>query len=368
MQYREFVDGIKISALGYGCMRFQTENDQIIEDKAIAQLRYAIDHGVNYLDTAYVYHHGTSEGLLAKALTDGYREKVYIADKMPVWMVNSPEDFDKIFQTQLERLNTSCIDFYLLHSLGKEEFDNRVKKFDLMEKMRRLKREGKVKYIGFSFHDTNDVFHEIVDAFEGCDFCQIQYNYVNTDYQAGTEGLEYAASKGLKVIIMEPLLGSALANLDDNVKAALPEGSNPVQIALDFLWSRPEISLVLSGMTYQQHLEDNLRYADESYVGKLTEADLAALARAKKIRELNMLVPCTGCAYCLPCPGGLEIPRIFRIYNSTASKSPRSDPKNAYASLETKADACLGCGACEEVCPQHIEIRKMMNDCAKYFE
>lgn len=368
MQYREFVDGIKISALGYGCMRFQTENDSIIEDKAIAQLRYAIDHGVNYLDTAYVYHHGTSETLLAKALTDGYREKVYIADKMPVWMVNSPEDFDKIFETQLERLNTDRIDFYLLHALDREEFEGRVKKFDLMEKMRRLKRDGKVGYIGFSFHDTNAAFHEIVDGFEGCDFCQIQYNYVNTDYQAGTEGLEYAASKGLKVIIMEPLLGSALANLDENVKAALPEGSDPVQLALDFLWSRPEVGLVLSGMTYQEHLEANLRFADESRIGKLPESELAALKRAKAIREANMLVPCTGCAYCMPCPGGLEIPRIFRIYNSTASKTPRSDPRQAYESLSVKADSCLSCGNCEELCPQHIDIRQKLKDCAKHFE
>lgn len=367
MQYREFVDGIKVSALGYGCMRFETQNDAIIEDKAIANLRYAIDNGVNYVDTAFGYHKGKSEVVVGKALKDGYREKVYLADKMPVWMVEKPEDFDRLFQTQLDRLETDHIDFYLLHSLGRDTFHNKVEKFGLMEKMRQLKKSGKVKYIGFSFHDSNEVFHEIVDKFEGCDFCQIQYNYIDTDHQAGTEGLEYAASKGLKVIIMEPLLGSALANLDENVKAALPTDANPVQIALDFLWSRPEVGVVLSGMTYRAHLEDNLRYADESRIGKLTETDLECLARAKAIREGNLLVPCTGCKYCMPCPGGLDIPGTFKIYNKTAP-ALKLDPKPEYEALEVKASDCLGCGACEELCPQHIKIRNMMANCAKAFE
>lgn len=367
MQYRDFADRIKVSALGYGCMRFETENDAIIEPKAIENLRYAIDHGVNYIDTAYVYHKGKSEVVLGKALKDGYRKKVYIADKMPVWMVEKPEDFDRYFQTQLERLNTDHIDFYLLHSLGKDTFEEKVKKFSLMEKMRELKRAGKVRYIGFSFHDSNDVFHEIVDEFAGCDFCQIQYNYIDTNNQAGTEGLEYAHSKGLGVVIMEPLLGSALANLDDNVKSALPDGANPVQIALDFLWSRPEVGVVLSGMTYMEHLIDNLRYADESKIGKLTDHELECLARAKAIREGNLLVPCTGCRYCMPCPGGLDIPKIFKIYNKTAP-ALKLDPKAEYESLKVKADECLGCGACEEVCPQHIHVREMMANCAKAFE
>ncbi|MGN1127985.1 MAG: aldo/keto reductase [Candidatus Flemingiibacterium sp.] len=367
MQYREFVDGIKVSALGYGCMRFQTENDQIIEDKAIAQLRYAIDHGVNYVDTAFGYHKGMSEVVVGKALRDGYREKVYLADKMPVWMVEKPEDFDRLFNIQLERLGTDHIDFYLLHSLGKDTFENRVKKFGLMEKMRELKKSGKVRYIGFSFHDSNAVFHEIVDAYEGCDFCQIQYNYIDTNNQAGTEGLEYAYSKGLKVVIMEPLLGSGLVNLPENVRAALPNGANPVQIALDFLWSRPEVGVVLSGMTLQQHVEDNLRYADESRVGKLTESELDCLVRAKAIRDGNLIVPCTGCEYCMPCPGGLNIPGIFRIYNKTAP-ALKLDPKPEYEALDVRADSCLGCGHCEDICPQHIKIRDMMADCAKAFE
>ena len=221
MQYREFVDGIKVSALGYGCMRFQTENDQIIEDKAIAQLRYAIDHGVNYVDTAFGYHKGMSEVVVGKALRDGYREKVFLADKMPVWMVEKPEDFDRLFNIQLERLGTDHIDFYLLHSLGKDTFENRVKKFGLMEKMRELKKSGKVRYIGFSFHDSNAVFHEIVDAYEGCDFYQIQYNYIDRDIQAGDKGYALAEKLGVPMVIMEPVKGGSLAALPEEVEAPL---------------------------------------------------------------------------------------------------------------------------------------------------
>ncbi len=367
MQYREFIDGIKISALGYGCMRFQTENEQIIEDKAIAQLRHAIDNGVNYIDTAFGYHKGTSEVVVGKALKDGYREKVYLADKMPVWMIEKEEDFERLFATQLERLGTDHIDFYLLHALGKKTLDEKVRKFDLFAKMRELKATGRVSYIGFSFHNSNAVFHEIVDEFEGCDFCQIQYNYIDTNNQAGTEGLEYAASKGLGVVIMEPLLGSGLVNLPENVRAALPEGSNPVQIALDFLWSRPEVGTVLSGMTLEQHVIDNLKYANESRIGKLSAEELASLERAKAIRDGNLIVPCTACEYCMPCPAGLNIPGIFKVYNKTAP-SLKLDPKAEYEALEVKANECVECGSCEAICPQHIKIRDMMKACTEAFK
>ncbi len=366
MKYRNFVDGIQVSALGFGCMRLPTKDDQIIEELAIADIRHAIDSGVNYVDTAFGYHGGKSEVVLGKALKDGYREKVYLADKLPVWAVEKDEDFERLFNTQLERLGTDHIDFYMLHALNGKTFEEKVLKFDLFGKMRALKASGRVSYIGFSFHDSNAVFKKIVDAYEGCDFCQIQYNYIDTNNQAGTDGLEYAASKGLSVIIMEPLLGGSLANPSENMRAALPEGKNPVQLALDFLWSRPEIGVVLSGMSNTQQVKDNLRYADESAIGKLDAATLEALARAKAIRDGNMIVPCTGCEYCLPCPAGINIPEVFRIYNKTAP-SLGLDPKPEYDDLVVKPDACLTCGQCEDACPQHIKIRQMLDGCVKAF-
>lgn len=368
MQYREFVDNIKISALGYGCMRFKTvgEDNHIDEELAIKELRRAIESGVNYIDTAFGYHGGKSEVVVGKALADGWREKVYLADKLPVWMVEKEEDFERLFETQLSRLGTDHIDFYLLHALNGKSFEDKVLKFGLIDKMRQLKESGRVSYIGFSFHDSNEVFHKIVDAYDCADFCQIQYNYIDTNNQAGTEGLEYAASKGLGVVIMEPLLGGSLANLPDNVRAALPKDANPVQIALDYLWSRPEVGVVLSGMTLPEQLDENLKFADESRVGKLTQDELDALVRAKAIRDGNMLVPCTGCEYCMPCPAGIDIPGTFRIYNKTAP-SLGLDPRAEYDALEVKPDSCLECGKCEDICPQHIKIRDMMKAVTEAF-
>ncbi len=366
MQYRKFRDGVMLSALGYGCMRYPSREDKsVIEDEAISLLRRAADAGINYFDTAYVYHGGNSEVVLGKALADR-REKVYIADKMPLWGIKAPEDFDRLFKEQLERLGTDYIDFYLLHSLNKQSFEEKVLAFGLLDKMRDLKASGKVKYIGFSFHDSNEVFHTILDAFHDCDFVQIQYNYIDTENQAGTEGLEYAASKGKAVMIMEPLLGGKLANLNEAAASALPEGANPVKAALDFLWSRPEVTTVLSGMSNAQQLEDNLTYAGDSAVGKMSDDELASLGRVRSIFLGTSLVPCTGCAYCIPCPAGIEIPDVFRIYNKTAP-ALGLDPRAEYEALEIKPDECLSCGACEDACPQHIAIRERLADTVKAF-
>lgn len=368
MQYRKFGNtGIEVSALGFGCMRLPINEDKTInEEQAIAMIRHAVDSGVNYVDTAYPYHQGTSEFVVGKALKDGYREKVYLADKLPVWLVESPDDFDRYLDEQLKKLDTDHIDFYLFHALSRERFEEKVKKFDLVKKMEAAKAAGKIRYIGFSFHDSLDVFKEIVDYYDW-DFCQIQYNYINLTHQAGTEGLKYAAEKGLGVIIMEPLLGGKLANLAPHVAEVFPEGKAHVEYALDFLWDKPEVSLLLSGMSAPEQVEDNLVYAGRSHVGMATEEDNAVYAKAKEIFDRMALVNCTKCAYCMPCPFGLNIPELFAAYNMTASHG-MTPAKEAYGALSTKADACRACRHCEKECPQHIKISEMMPKVAKAFE
>jgi len=368
MQYRKIGNtGVEVSALGFGCMRLPINEDKTInEEKAIAMIRHAIDSGVNYVDTAYPYHQGTSELLVGKALKDGYREKVYLADKLPIWLLESEDDFDKYLDEQLKKLDTDHIDFYLLHALGRERFDEKLKKFNLTKKLEAARAAGKIRYIGFSFHDSLDVFKEIVDYYDGWDFCQIQYNYINLDYQAGTEGLKYAASKGLGVIIMEPLLGGKLANLAPHVAEKFPEGKSHVEYALDFLWDKPEVSLILSGMTEPEQVEANLEYASRSHVGMVTKEDEAVYASAKEIFDKMALVSCTKCAYCMPCPFGLNIPEIFAAYNMTASHG-MNPAKAAYEAISTKADACRACHHCEKECPQHIKISEVMPQVAKVF-
>lgn len=369
MQYRKFGNtGIEVSALGFGCMRLPINEDKTIdEEKAIAMIRHAIDSGVNYVDTAYPYHQGTSELVVGKALKDGYREKTYLADKLPVWLLEKEEDFDKYLDEQLKKLDTDHIDFYLLHALSRERFEEKVKKLNLVKKMEAAKAAGKIRHIGFSFHDSLDVFKEIVDYYDGWEFCQIQYNYINTNYQAGTEGLRYAAARGMAVIIMEPLLGGKLANLAPHVAEVFPEGKSHVEYALDFLWDQPEVSLLLSGMTQPDQVEANLEYAGRSHVGMVTEEDRKIYAKAKEIFDEMALVNCTKCAYCMPCPFGLNIPELFAAYNMTASHGMAA-AKAAYAELSTKADACRACHHCEKECPQHIHISEIMPKVAKIFE
>lgn len=368
MQYRKFGStGVEVSALGFGCMRLPIlEDGRIDEEKAISMIRHAIDSGVNYVDTAYPYHQGTSEYVVGKALKDGYREKTYLADKLPVWLLESEEDFDKYLDEQLKKLDTDHIDFYLLHALSRERFEEKVKKFNLPKKLEQAREAGKIRYIGFSFHDSLDVFKEIIDYYDGWDFCQIQYNYINLAYQAGTEGLKYAASKGLGVVVMEPLLGGKLANLADHVAEKFPGDKSQVEYALDFIWDQPEVSLLLSGMTQPEQVTDNLLYADRSHVGMVTEEDRKVYAAAKEIFDRMALVSCTKCAYCMPCPFGLNIPELFAAYNMTASHG-MAKAKEAYAALETKAEACRACHHCEKECPQHIKISEIMPKIVKTF-
>ena len=369
MQYRDFgKTGIKVSALGFGAMRLPLSGEnQVDEKRAVAMIRHAIDQGVNYIDTAYPYHEGESERIVGEALQEGYREKTYLATKCPVWKLEKEEDFEEVLDEQLKKLKTDHVDFYLLHALSRDRFEEKIKGLKLIEKMEKARADGKIKYIGFSFHDSYDVFQDILDYYDGWDFCQIQYNYVDLTHQAGLKGLKEAAGKGLAVVIMEPLLGGRLANPASHVKEALGNEKSSVEYALDFLWDQPEVSLLLSGMSDEQQLEDNLLYADRSHIGMVTEEEHAMYRKAKEVFDSMALVGCTGCRYCVPCPFGLEIPEIFSYYNMTAAHK-ESEAKVGYEALSIKADSCKTCHRCEKECPQMIKISQVMPEVAKVFE
>ena len=369
MKYRKFGNtGVEVSALGFGAMRLPvtdpSDAKSIDEETAIGMIRKAIDSGVNYVDTAYPYHGGMSEVLVGKALQDGYREKTMLATKLPVWMVEKEEDFDRYLNEQLEKLQTDHVDFYLLHALDKNRW-KKVEDCRLLEKMKEAKADGRIRFAGFSFHDDLETFKMIVDAWEW-DFCQIQFNYINLEHQAGMEGLKYAASKGLGVVIMEPLLGGKLATPPVQVRKVLPDTKTPVEWALDFLWNLPEVGLMLSGMSTPQQVEENLVYADRSHVGMLSPDDIQMLAKAKNVFDTMAIVPCTKCAYCMPCPFGLDIPKTFEAYNQTAVKGVEK-ARELYDTLEKKADACRKCRRCEKECPQHIEISQIMTEITAVF-
>lgn len=347
------------SALGFGCMRFpllEAGNDKSVDEaEAVRILRFAIDSGVNYIDTAYGYHGGTSELIVGKALKDGYREKVSLATKLPLWNLSCTEDFDRLLSEQLSKLQTDHIDFYLLHAVNNESWETKVKPFGIIEKMLEAREKGLIRHIGFSFHDDLGVFKKVIDECDAFEFCQIQLNYIDVDTQAGLEGLEYAAAKGLGVIVMEPLLGGKLANPKKNVEELIDDKKSPVEWALDFLWNRPEVSLILSGMGSMQMVRDNLAYADKAAVGMLTGQDLDMLAGVKKEFDSLTVVPCTGCEYCMPCPSGVMIPKVFAAYNEIASGGRRR-VKELFPDIEVNASLCKKCGKCESKCPQQIKI------------
>lgn len=364
MQYRDFgKTGEKVSALGFGAMRLPSvERDGkwvIDEPEAIKMIRHAIDEGVNYVDTAWPYHDGMSEIVVGKALQDGYRDKTFIATKCPVWDIKEKGDFDKILNKQLEKLQTDHVDFYLLHALYLDRWENIVLKYDLLDAMEKAKADGRIRYIGFSFHDDEAAFMTMLNGYDKWDFCQIQMNYIDVNNQATIKGMEAAYEKGLGVVVMEPLLGGKLAVPPTNVAEVLPDTKTPVEWALDFLWNRKEVSLLLSGMSDYKQTTDNLMYADRSSIGMLSEDELSMFSEAKKIYDDMSLVACTKCAYCMPCPFGLDIPATFEAYNATATRG-WDLAKKMYEQLTVKADGCKACKKCEKVCPQHIEISEVM--------
>ncbi|MBN1579097.1 MAG: aldo/keto reductase [Anaerolineae bacterium] len=356
------------SALGFGCMRLPTiggDRSNINEEEAARMVHYAIDHGVTYLDTAYPYHGGNSERFLGRTLQGGYRDKVMLATKLPVRMVECSDDFDRFLNEQLEKLQTDHIDFYLFHGLRAPRWET-VQQFGLLDLAEKAIADGRIRYLGFSFHDSFDMFKEIIDGYDGWTFCQFQYNYMNEDYQAGTKGLKYAAEKGLAVVVMEPLLGGKLADPPQPVaelwnRAA--QSRTPVEWALQWLWNKPEVSVVLSGMSTMQQVIENVDSAGRSKIGSLTEQDLALVAQVRDKYDELCPIPCTQCSYCMPCPNGVNIPRNFATFNNGVMYNAFDEARHRYGRQpeEERASACIQCRQCEELCPQDILISEWMS-------
>ncbi len=355
METRKFGNtGLTPSTLGFGMMRLKKREDGSIDEQwAIETLRSAIDKGLSYVDTAYVYP--DSERVTGLCLADGYREKVTLATKMPVSMLKCEEDFERILDEELERLQTDHIDVYLLHALSDERWDGCVQKFNVLKHMEKAKAEGKIRHIGFSFHDNYASFERILNSYDGWEFCQIQLNYLDVNYQAGLKGMRLAHEKGLGVVIMEPLRGGALANVPADVAAMLPK--SPVESALDFLWHHKELNVVLSGMSETEQVEQNMEYAARATAGMLSDEEYKAILAAGDKMRSYMSIDCTGCGYCAVCPNDIAIPDIFVMYNRAQLDGDGVRSQNEYRALGDKNQSgCIECGACAQQCPQHIDI------------
>ncbi|OOM14297.1 aldo/keto reductase [Clostridium saccharobutylicum] len=374
----------KVSNLGFGCMRLPIidgDVSKIDEKKAIEMIHHSIDEGINYIDTAYPYHGtgmargGESEPFLGRALKDGYREKVNLATKLPSWLIKTRKDMDKYLNEQLERLQTDKIDFYLVHALNKGVWGN-LKKLGIDEFLNSAIKDGRIRYAGFSFHDELDVFKEIVDYYDWS-FCQIQYNYFDENFQAGTEGLKYAADKGLGVVIMEPLRGGKLVkDLPQAANDAMEKAEvkrTPVEWALRWIWNHPEVSVVLSGMNLMEHVNENLRIASVALPNSLTEKELEIMDDVKKAYKSKTKVNCTGCQYCMPCPAGVNIPKNFTQYNqyhmlvTPQTEGELKSHYNIFVNESERPDKCVECGKCESHCPQGIKIRQELKNVKKLF-
>ncbi|KUK22473.1 MAG: Aldo/keto reductase, partial [Thermotoga petrophila] len=367
MQYRSFKN-VRCSILGFGAMRLPTlgnDDSQIDEEQAMEMIRYAIDHGVNYVDTAYPYHRGKSEILVGKALKDGYREKTFLATKSPVWQVETHEDFYKFLDEQLEKLQTDHIDMYLMHALSEERWE-KIKSLRFDKFFERAKADGKIKFAGFSFHDKYPVFKKIIDEYDGWDFCQIQLNYMDINYQAGLRGLKYAGSKGLPVVIMEPLKGGKLARLPDRAMNVLREnGKNwsAVEWSLRWLANFQEVAVILSGMSTLEQVKENVEIAEHLVPNNLTEQELRLIDRLRETLESYAVINCTECGYCMPCPHGVNIPGNFRLYNEAIMFENMEMAKGEYrwfSSQKISAAFCTECGECLSKCPQKLQIPALM--------
>ncbi len=374
MQYRTFGKlGFKVSALGFGTMRLPVKGNKVDEPEAVEMIRCAVDHGVNFIDTAHIYHGGDSELIVGRALKDGYRKNVKLATKMPVWKVETAADFDFFLNEQLDKLQVDYLDFYLLHSLNRSSW-RKIYNLGVLKWFENTVADGRIRYPAFSFHDNLESFREIIDAYDW-PMCLIQHNFIDLENQAGAKGLRYAAEKGTAVAVMEPLLGGNLAVPPASVKPVWEKAvrkRDAVEWAMMWLWNQPEVSVVLSGMSTMKQLLDNIGYADRSAVGSLSAAELALFDEARARYEELTAIPCTDCGYCMPCPQSVDIPGNISNYNNIikfnqyeAARSKYKWWKHAYESggflkNDVRAVNCISCGQCEEKCPQTISISRWM--------
>jgi predicted aldo/keto reductase-like oxidoreductase len=386
MLYRPFGrTGERVSILGFGCMRLPViggSYGNIDMPLATEMLRYAIDEGLNYVDTAYPYHSaafdgtpGASEPFVGQALADGYRDKVMIATKLPVWRVNARNDMDEILDGQLERLCTDRIDCYLLHGLNAGQF-KRMSELGALEFLDKAKKQGRIRFAGFSFHDDGAAFAPIVDAYDW-DFCQIQYNYMDLEYQAGAAGLAYAADRGLGVVVMEPLKGGRLATQPppsiQGVWDAAPVKRSPAGWALRFVWDDSRVSLLLSGMSTMEQVVENVALASEGKPASLSAIEVMAIGKAQEAYAARTVVDCTACRYCMPCPEGIDIPKMFSLLNDASLFGNVAEERRGYemevgSGHSAAASACTKCGQCAEACPQQLDVPRELAGVAKTFE
>ena len=376
MKYRRFKTGnLDISLLGFGAMRLpmlENNPDVVDETEAIRMIRYAIDHGVNYIDTAYVYHNMKCEIILGKALEGGYREKVSIATKLPLWLCSGPDSIESLFNEQLEKLNVDCIDMYLVHNIAGNALQ-KMAEWKVWDFLVRKRDEGKIKYIGFSFHDeTPKKFKEALDLYPW-DFCQLQINFIDKDIQAGIEGYEYAVSKDVPIIIMEPLKGGKLTDfshpLIKKYWEILGTERSAAEWTLRWVANLQGIMTILSGMSTMEQVEENLRVLSDADIGSLSESELEVFDKIAD--EYRKMTPyqCTACRYCLPCTVKINIPDIMEYRNSCTLYGLSENEQNHFNTwVRHKPSECTACGKCEAECPQHIEIIKVMKETAELFE
>lgn len=381
MNYRTFpkIDDCKISAIGFGLMRLPLlpNSEEIDKEKTRELVKLAINQGINYFDTAYPYHNGNSETVFGEIVKEeNLRDKIYIADKMPVWNVEKEEDFYKILDEQLKKLQTSYIDFYLLHAVNKDSWE-KVKKLNGLTFLEKAKAAGKIKHIGFSFHDNLETFKKIVDEYENFEFCQIQYNYIDEDTEKrpqnpGWQGLKYAGKKELGVIVMEPLRGGLLANPPVGVRNIFANAEVPrlpAEWAFRFVWENQEVVTALSGMNSEDQVLVNAAVASTAFPNSMPNAQIEVIKKAQTWFDSKIKVPCTGCRYCVPCPKGVSIPEIFDHYNTASMRGLLEENGKTFLTDYKKlveenhgANQCVNCGVCAKLCPQHISIPEMLKE------
>lgn len=375
MNYRKDRYGNDISILGFGCMRFARKNGAIDMQEAEREILAAIEGGVNYFDTAYIYP-GSEAAVGEIFAKNNLREKIHIATKLPHYLIKSREGMEKLFNEQLKRLKTDYIDYYLMHMLTDVQTWEKLKKLGILEFLEEKKQSGAIRQIGFSYHGNSGMFCKLVDAYDW-DFCQIQYNYMDEHTQAGRKGLQYASEKGLPVIIMEPLRGGKLVNLlpqkATELFAAHPAGYTPAQWAFRWLWNQKEVTCVLSGMNSMEMVQDNLQTASTATVGEMGSTEEEMFHSVIGAINAKMKVGCTGCGYCMPCPKNVDIPGMFAAYNRRYSEGKFAGLKEHFMCSAARQDStaayqCIGCGKCESHCPQHIEIRKKLKEASRELE